>query len=228
MAPLIVFLIRDDDMLKMFLDYVSGKNYHTCFILSRNNLKNNFKYSKHQVIVFDFDKFSIDILVKMIVAYTDSIYTHFLIYREPSNNIENDLINLEEKDFLDSNKLIGFSKNYFIFNNLKLQKKEITIDDPFVHFEMMEKALNGEIVNDKYFIIALQELLPEANYKIDCILSNEINEVLLNKNNYNKLEYIVSDEIKDGVKNQIIFTPSLIDDYNFIIRRDDNYNCYII
>lgn len=228
MAPLVVFLIRDKDMFMKALEHVTDSRYHVCLILSNKNIAKNLQNIKHQILIFDFDKYNNEILLKIIISYTDAIYSHYLIYSKQSYEIENDLLILENEDFINKNGLFGFSKNYYIFNDVKFEKIQITIDNPFEHFDMMEKALNGEIVDQKYFMIALEELLPDAHFKIECDIPDEILKIISTKNNNSKMEYLVSDKLNDGVKHQIIFTPSKIETYNFIIKRDDNFNCYIL
>lgn len=228
MAPLVVFLIRDNDMFMKTLEHLNDTKYHVCLILSNKNIAKNLQNIEHQILIFDFDKYNNDTLIKIIISYTDAIYSHYLIYSKQNYIIENDLLDLENEEFINRDGLIGFSKNYYIFDDIKIEKIQMTIDNPFEHFDMMEKALNGEIVNQKYFITALEELLPDANFRIECEIPDEILKIIYAKNNNSKMEYLVSDKFNDGVKHQIIFTPSKIETYNFIIKRDDNYNCYIL
>jgi len=229
MAPLVIYLIDSENMLNSILKNSINCSYHILFVLSNKKYKNIINQNKYQIIVFDFAKYDSNTLIKLIISYTDSLYTHYLIYSKYSEMVAEDIYKLEDIECKSENEAVIFSKNYFIFNNINFNIKKQELENPFDHFELMDQALNGYPVNEKYFLEALRELLPECRYDIlNQNLEIEIKNILLEKNTSNNIVYIVDNKKTDGVKNQIIFTPSEIESYKFIIKRDDGLNCYIL
>lgn len=124
MAPLVVFLIRDNDMFMKTLEHLNDTKYHVCLILSNKNIAKNLQNIEHQILIFDFDKYNNDTLIKIIISYTDAIYSHYLIYSKQNYIIENDLLDLENEEFINRDGLIGFSKiiTYLMTSKLKKYK----------------------------------------------------------------------------------------------------------
>ena len=230
MRPLAVFLINNEDRLLKVDELSKDEGYHRFFILSNKILKNTINFeSTDSIIVYDYKISQIDIIIKMIIACSNSMYDHIIIFLAQEFNFDNQLNNFLQSDTFQNEEAIGFTRQSFIFDNLNFIVNERVDINPYERFEMMDKALSGEKVNSYYFKEALRELLPNAEYKYQDGLNidNELKNIIQFKFIKSKSQFLVSNKNED-VKNMIIFTSSEIDKFKFVVRREDGLNCYIL
>lgn len=230
MRPLAVFLVDNEDDLLKINEASKDEAYHRFFILSNKILKNSIIYKNtDSIIVYDFKLSQIDIIIKMIIACSNSMYDHIIIILKNDFNFDDQIKNFSHNNFFQNDEAIGFTRQSFIFDNLNFIMEEKIDINPYERFEMMDKALSGEKVNAYYFKQALIELLPNADYKYqdNLKIENDIKNIIHTKIIKSNSQYLVSNK-KEDVKNLIIFTSSEIEKHKFVIRRDDGLNCYIL
>lgn len=228
MAPLAVYLIDDTNGMDKANKFSESLPYHKLFILSKSNLNKKINNNKVQIIVFDFKSFDLKTLCKLIIAHTNEVYTHYIIYYNCNENFINDLELFNEYEIYKNDELILFTKNYFIFNDIEFNFAFTEDIDSIEHYELLDKAINGELVNKKYFNEGLKELLPECKYFIKIQdLDFELANIINSKNVQSNTEFYILNEKSEEINNQIVFTSSDLNNYKFVIRRDDGLNCYI-
>jgi hypothetical protein len=230
MRPLAVFLIDNEDKLLKVDELSKDEGYHRFFVLSNKTLTNLINFKKtDSIITYDFKISQIDIIIKMIVACSNSMYDHIIIFLAQEFDFDNQIKNFSHRNTFQNEEAIGFTRQSFIFDNLNFIVDEKVDINPYERFEMMDTALSGEKVNSYYFKEALKELLPNAEYKYqdDLNIDDQLKNIIQSKFIKSNSQFLVSNKNED-LKNLIIFTSSEIDKFKFVIRREDGLNCYIL
>ena len=161
MQPLCVFLCSSKESYHIILESTKEEGFHRMFILgSKFQADPKYKQDTDSVIVYDFENLDYNLISRMIVAYSNQIYSHFFIFKDEYLSIDdclNKIKNLSkyEQEFL------YFSKEYVVFQGYDFCMKNEIILNEFDKYENITKALSGEKVEDKYFILAIEELLPQ-------------------------------------------------------------------
>ena len=228
MAPLAIFLIDSSEKALKIDKITNDKKYHRCFILKNSNLKKDIDFKQNDsVFIFDFISNGKNLL-KLITSYTDTLYTHYIIYKNLPSDVDDDLQKLNNENYMSNSNYLFFAKKYYVMNNIELNlNTEINIENLDI-FEIMDKVYNNENLSNQEFIIALNEIIPMASfvYDEDIILSDDILNLLNSKNIDSKISYKITNKITND-KNHIIFTLDLLEKYKFKINRTDGLKFYI-
>ena len=227
MRPLCVFLCSDISSYQIISDKTRDEGFHRYFVLKNKNVQIDKKDLNEQdsLIFYDFSNEEYTTIARMVVAYSDAIYSDFFIFKDSYEKLEN--INIEEK-YIYNDDFLYFSKNYIVFEGYNFDKQHSELS--YEHYENLHKALSGEIVSDKYFIEAIKELLADANYTFDNSTEKMPikYKILFNSNTNSKSNFKVFYESNVSEKNSIIFTKLTLDSYRYKVSNEEGLHCYFL
>ena len=230
MNPAFVFLINDFESLEKVIHKTETYKFIRIFIIKSKNLQLQKFYKKtDKIIIFNFDDNDNATLIRIVALHTEPTITHFIFMYDIDYSIDQLIHQISEKNENESYLIV--SRNYLAMHGFSFERKKNLNFDPLQLFEEIDRALKGEKVKDHIFNKALEELLPYAEYDYDFTfekLEFKIKNLFKLKYKKNNIKYFVSfDNKSDSVNKNILFTLSDLQNYKFVIRRDDGLNCYI-
>jgi hypothetical protein len=231
MRPICVFLCDNQTSYDEKFKETSDVPYHRFFILSSTTiLRNKFEEkSTDNFAVFKYDVANINQIAKLVTCFTNPLYTHILIFY--GNEIDFDLqkLNFNNGDFFVNENCVGYTRAYYVLNNFDVNlPQNQTYDDPLEYAKNIREALSGSPVADKYFMSAIEELLPQATYNFVDEVPNNLRLLILRKNRPSSTVYNIYNEFKENTNNAIVFSKQDINSYKYAVRRSDGLNFYIL
>lgn len=232
-----VFVVNQEDQLKNLLQDTNEILSHRLFIL------NNFDFDKKKSSYI----LSSDVLIsyksavglnenivhRLSLMYTDPIYEKIIIpigvftFEEIRTIINSDY---EESCKIKNLQLI--IREDAMINGIKINSIDHISDDILEESDMMFAALNGEAVNDKYFMKALEELIPQGKFDFSQVLNIDhvkfLQQYSIDNHKDNiKIFYNPSNQINDKFSIIVIDNDFEIENYAFMLKRLDGLKLYI-
>lgn len=231
MSLLLIFLCQNESDVEKFNKESRNLPYHRMFVMSNKFLKDFIDSQKNDsFIVLDYSKQNLNQIIRFVSLYSNPQYSELLLFLNQNVEIKKTIEIIQKHNKVESTNYIFVTRFDLALNGFNIDNIEKQTD-PLTFYEDISSALRGEIVNNKVFIEALREILPESKYIIDenINLDNEIRILINSKNKNSRSEYYVTDKIiSDSVKNTILFTESDMNKYKYVIKRIDGLNCYIL
>lgn len=115
----------------------------------------------------------LEILCRLTFLYSNPDFEFLIIFYD-NKLIDLETINetislLSENDYINNSILFATTRSYVAFNGFNFSEPvKIVAEDPLADIKNINLALEGKPVEEKYFILALNELLPELKIKIMC------------------------------------------------------------
>jgi len=205
------------------------EGFHRYFILKNKSIKvdkDSFN-EEDSLIYFDYSDKEYTLISRMVVAYSNAIYSDYFIFTNDYQDINN--IEINDKYIWDDN-IFYFSKNYVVFEGYDFVRKSSNEINTYDYYENINKAMSGEAVIEIYFFEAIKELLAEAKYTFDssCDSLPVKYKFLFKSNNNSQVEYKIYYESNVDIKKSIIFTTKQLDSYSYKISCTDGMNCYFL
>lgn len=232
-----VFVVNQEDQLKNLLQDTNEILSHRLFIL------NNFDFDKKKSSYI----LSSDVLIsyksavglnenivhRLSLMYTDPIYEKIIIpigvftFEEIQT-----IINSEYEESCKIKNLQLIIREDAMINGIKINSIDHISDDILEESDMMFAAFNGEAVNDKYFMKALEELIPQGKFDFSQVLNIDNVKFLQqysieNHKDIIKIFYNPSNQINDKFSIIVIDNDFEIENYAFILKRLDGLKLYI-
>lgn len=229
--PLAVFLVDSEDKLLSINSMTENKPYHRMFILSNKILRNLIEFkSTDSISIFNFNLQDINTIIKLSVSYSNPMYDHLIVFLNDEIDFDTEIKNFINSNYFQNSDVIGFTRSSFVFENLNFTYENKINLDPLEHFKFMDDALNGIPVDKTYFKLALEDLLPQAEYifETDLHLEQDLIQIIKRKNIKGKTKFKITNKEKEDEKNVLIFSSSEITKFKFVVKRTDNLNCYIL
>lgn len=230
MRPLCVFYCPDQIVYENFAESTAEEGFHRYFIFKdksitqKNNLLPNDSFA-----VLDYDLHDINFIARMIVAYSDAIYTDYFIVLKEYKNIDEWINKVRNKSFYFDENFIYFSKEKVVIDGYNLTYEKIEVD--YDYYEYLSQAMNGIPVPKKYFVEAIKELIPQnAKFIYDKSCSEMGNEykIIFKSNDSSNNQYEVFYESRTNFKkNSFLFTKEVLDSNFMVLKCDDGMNFYI-
>jgi len=234
MSPLCVFLCNNQLEYDQILKDTESAKYHRFFILSSNKIiRNNLEHkNSDNFMTFAFDLSRIDVIARLVTCYSHPMYSHIFIFLNFNINFNNEKNNITTQEYFQNNNCVGFTRQYVALNGFSFEPATIEMPlDPIEYAQELSKALSEQPVENKIFIEAMKELLPQCQFeKFNDIseISDDIKLVFSQKYKKSSTVYNVLYEPKiEKFSNAIVFTFSTLDSYKFAIKRNDGLCCYI-
>ncbi len=184
-----------------------------------------------------------DILSRLMFLYTDPEFEFLMSFYHnkyiDSNLINETLDNLAKTNkYINNDKLFATTRNYVALNGFDFKNEFIFSKvDPLEELLNINKAMNGEPVEDKYFVSVLNELLPKFKIKLEFQINDNYLMNYLSSIEYNTSEtiYVINDlesfnKEKLNKKDIILYFSETKQDLNHIMAvfRTDGLCAYIL
>ena len=232
-----VFVVNQEDQLKNLLQDTTEILSHRLFVLNNfdfDKKKSSYILSSDMLISYKSSvSLNEEIVQRLSLMYTDPIYEKIII---PMGSFTFDEIQTiidteyEESSTIKNLKLI--IREDAMINGIKFNSIQTVSDDIIEESDMMFAALNGDPVNEKYFIKALEEIIPQG--KFDFSFVENINQVSFlqnysidNHKNTIKIFYNPSSQVNDKFSIIVIDNDFEIENYAFVLKRLDGLKLYI-
>lgn len=229
-TPIIVFLCKNSSDIETFDKISYDKIYHRFFVLQDRSLKKliNFK-NTDSIIILNFKDLNYETISRFVTIYTNPVYTH-IVFILKETDLQKQIDNFENKEIFDNSDAFGFSRYEVAMNGFVNFIENVVYSNPLETFEKLSKALEGHIVNSEIFMLAIEELLPMCKYEFENELNLDKNilKIINQKNCDSKTKYLVKNEISENEKNIILFSNSEINNYKYVLRREDGLKCFIV
>jgi hypothetical protein len=134
----------------------------------------------------------LETLCRLTFLYSNPDFEYLIIFYD-NKLIDLETINetitlLSENNYINNNVLFATTRSYVAFNGFNFSEPFISMpEDPLGDIMNINLALEGKPVEEKYFILALNELLPEHKIKTMCSFND------INLNNYLRSKNIISE-----------------------------------
>lgn len=185
---------------------------------------------------------SLETLCRLTFLYSNPDYEYLIIFYDnkliDSTTIDNTISLLNENNFINNSILFATTRSYVALNGFIFTEAIIdTPEDPLGDIMNINLALEGKPVEDKYFILALNELLPEHKIKIMCSLNDKnLNNYLRSKNIISEATIYAVDDLDSFDKSQmtkkdiILYFTYQKQEINHImaVYRSDGFIAYIL
>lgn len=232
-----VFVVNQEDQLKNLLQDTTEILSHRLFVLNNfdfDKKKSSYILSTDMLISYQSSiSLNEEIVQRLSLMYTDPIYEKIIIpmgsftFDEIQSIIDTEY---EESSTIKNLKLI--IREDAMINGIKFNSIQTVSDDIIEESDMMFAALNGDPVIEKYFIKALEEIIPQG--KFDFSFVENINQVSFlqnysidNHKNTIKIFYNPSSQVNDKFSIIVIDNDFEIENYAFVLRRLDGLKLYI-
>ena len=232
-----VFVVNQEDQLKNLLQDTTEILSHRLFVLNNfdfDKKKSSYILSSDMLISYKSSvSLNEEIVQRLSLMYTDPIYEKIII---PMGSFTFDEIltiidtEYEESSTIKNLKLI--IREDAMINGIKFNSIQTVSDDIIEESDMMFAALNGDPVIEKYFIKALEEIIPQG--KFDFSFVENINQVSFlqnysidNHKNTIKIFYNPSSQVNDKFSIIVIDNDFEIENYAFVLKRLDGLKLYI-
>ena len=229
MRPLCVFLCSDQLSYQIISEKTKDAGFHRYFILRNKSIvvDKNLLNNEDSLIYFDYTDKQYTLLSRMVVAYSNAIYSDFFIFPKDYYDIEQIAIN---DRYIWNDNFLYFSKNHVVFEGYDFNKEVSDNDNSYDFYENISKALSGEEVEEKYFIEAIKELLADVKYVFheSCFELEQKYKILFKSNDNSDIEYKIYYESDVDSKKAILFTTKQTDSYSYKITSKNGLICYFI
>lgn len=115
-------------------------------------------------------KENIVIVLRLIFLYNEPSFEKLILFFKndivDQENINTILEQIDESSYVYNDEYLAVTRQYVAFNGFDLSenKKEI---NPIEMIDNINKALQGEAVDNEYFLLALSEILPQMDIKCE-------------------------------------------------------------
>jgi hypothetical protein len=184
----------------------------------------------------------LEILCRLTFLYSDPKFEYLIIFHD-NKLIDIETINetislLDENDYIANNVLFATTRSYVALNGFNFtEPSKITAEDPLADIMNINLALEGKPVEEKYFILALNELLPDFKIKMMCSF-NDLNLIsyLKSKTNISESTIYAIDDLESFDKSQMTKKDMIVyftyekQELNHImaVYRSDGFIAYIL
>lgn len=176
-------------------------------------------------------KENIVIVLRLIFLYNEPSFEKLILFFKndivDQENINTILEQIDESSYVYNDEYLAVTRQYVAFNGFDLSenKKEI---NPIEMIDNINKALQGEAVDNEYFLLALSEILPQMDIKCeidDKSIANFFNKrettqkgSILFTNTFSKnIDTLSVLFTKDTFNNNVLYT----------IKRNDGLTAYV-
>jgi hypothetical protein len=115
-------------------------------------------------------KENIVIVLRLIFLYNEPSFEKLILFFK-NDIVDQEIINtileqIDESSYVYNDEYLAVTRQYVAFNGFDLSenKKEI---NPIEMIDNINKALQGEAVDNEYFLLALSEILPQMDIKCE-------------------------------------------------------------
>lgn len=232
-----VFVVNQEDQLKNLLQDTTEILSHRLFVLNKfdfDKKKSSYILPSDMLVSYKSSlSLNVEIVQRLSLMYTDPIYEKIIIpmgsftFDEIQNIINEEY---EESSIIKNLKLI--IREDAMINGIKFNSIQSFSDDIIEESDMMFAALNGESVNEKYFLKALEEVIPTGKFDFSSVVNIEKVNFLRNystdnhKNNI-KIFYNPSNQVNEKFSIIVIDNEYEIENFAFVLKRLDGLKLYI-
>lgn len=235
MNNLVCFVVQSQEELEKVAYQTSQLNYHRYFILV------GFESLKNSRFVFDTDSFieikeydkSISFLKRLVLCYSLPNYENIAVYTTNNiislNELQTLFHSLMNGEHTNKDYLFSLSRADFVFNSEQQNEEVIQTSQ---YGEVINRAMDGQMVSYEEMKISLIELLPERNLILDQSCEKmplELQNIILehNKKNYLTKTTVFYNKVKEHDECIMFFDlPAKISEYTFKICSIEGFEVY--
>lgn len=170
-------------------------------------------------------------VVRLIFLYNEPVFEKLIIFFKndivKQETIDEILSQINESAYIFNDEYLAITRQYVAFNGFDISENKQEIN-PMVMVENINKALQGEAVDNEFFLLALSEILPQMPIQFDIEEKNIIN--FFNKRESTQKGSILFTQKynKNNDTLSVLFTKDTINiDSLYIIKRSDGLLAYV-
>lgn len=170
-------------------------------------------------------------VLRLIFLYNEPVFEKLILFFKNdivSSEIINEILSeIDESKYIYNDEFLAITRQYVAFNGFDIfeNKKEI---NPIIMMDNITKALQGEAVDNEFFLLALSEILPQMPIEYDMDDKDIIN--FFNKRDTTQKGSILFTRSYENNNNtlSVLFTKDILKiDSLYIIKRTDGLLAYV-
>lgn len=170
-------------------------------------------------------------VLRLIFLYNEPVYEKLIIFFKneivSQETIDEILSQIDESEYVYNDEFLAITRQYVAFNGFNIsENKQET--NPILMVENINKALQGEAVENEFFLLALSEILPQMPIQFDIEDKNIIN--FFNKREpTQKGSILFTSKYDKNIDNlSVLFSKDILKiDSLYIIKRNDGLFAYV-
>jgi len=176
-------------------------------------------------------KENIVIVLRLIFLYNEPNFEKLILFFKndivDQENIDTILEQIDESSYVYNSEYLAVTRQYVAFNGFDLSenKKEI---NPIEMIDNINKALQGEAVDNEYFLLALSEILPPMDIKCE-IDDKSIANFFNKRETTQKGSILFTNTFSKNIDTlSVLFTKDTFDNNAlYTIKRNDGLTAYV-
>lgn len=176
-------------------------------------------------------KENIVIVLRLIFLYNEPSFEKLILFFKndivDQENINTILEQINESSYVYNDEYLAVTRQYVAFNGFDLSenKKEI---NPIEMIDNINKALQGEAVDNEYFLLALSEILPQMDIKCE-IDDKSIVNFFNKRQTTQKGSILFTNTFSKNIDTlSVLFTKDIFNNNAlYTIKRNDGLTAYV-